>query len=156
MRALPCVIGIAMVASAVAHADPATPSYIPPTSHDVVVEVPGDRTTTNIEVIGGLALVGVGLGALGLHYNLDARDESNAVSQNMPTGRVWSSGFQADVDNAHGDSTRAIVFYSIGGAAVVAAAIAYIATEPPSRRTVMHVGFVPTQRGAVAGAVWSW
>nr|HEX4316523.1 hypothetical protein [Kofleriaceae bacterium] len=170
MRALPCGIGFVAALSAVgigapARADSSAPSYIAPPARDVVVESPGDRTTENQLVIGGIAVVGVGLGALGLHYNLDARDDSNAVSQSMLTGRVWSPAFQAQVDAAHSESTKAIVFYSIGGAAVIAAAVAYIATEPPVKRVVMHTGVaharplvLPVQSGAgaVAGAVWTW
>jgi hypothetical protein len=136
--------------------------YLPPAPHQIVVEEPGERTTKNAVVIGGIAAVGVVLGAIGLAYNLDASSNANAVSQSGPSGMTWSTADQAHVDAASRDSIGAAVFYSIGGAFAIAAAVAFIVTDPPSKKVVMQTGHrasvvpvvAPAPGGATAGAIW--
>ncbi|HTR49436.1 MAG TPA: hypothetical protein VMJ10_01940 [Kofleriaceae bacterium] len=125
---------------------------------DIVVVTEGTRTTQNVVVLGGIALAGLALGGVGLYYNLDARDASNKVTTTMPVGEPWTKALQAEYDQAQSSSTKAEVFYGIGGACVAAAAIAYMLTAPPSETTVIHprpvATVAPTPGGAVVGGVW--
>ena len=127
---------------------------------DIIIEVPGDRPTTNKLLIGGLGGAGLLVGALGLYFHLDYRSASDDVSAHNLTGKAWTPNAQALLDRAERSSTRAGVAYGFGGALVLAAIITYIATDPGSETTVIHTGpapaFIPAQDGAALGGTWRW
>ena len=133
--------------------------YRPPPSKDIVITARGERATNNYLTVGGIALAGLAMGGLGLHYNLDARDASDAVSATLyvnpvvgeshGSGKTWTAADQALVDRANSSSTKAEVFYAIGGTAIVAAVVYYILTEPPEQRSVIHTHVDPVNHGAM-------
>ena len=128
---------------------------------DIVIEVPGERTLTTRLVIGGLAGAGVVAGALGLYFHLDSRSAANAESADAMTGRAWTQEDVDQVDRASSSRTKAAVGYSIGGALLIGAVVALIATDPGSETAVIHphtgvATIVPTAGGAVVGGVWSF
>ena len=130
-------------------------------SRDIVVETPGERTTQNKLLIGGIAAAGVLAGAAGLYYHLDSRSSSNDVSADAETGRPWTQSLQDKVDRAADDRTRAAVFYGVGGALVVTAIVVLIVTEPATETAVIHPHtalptLAPTPGGAVVGGAWSF
>lgn len=147
--------------------------YIAPRPKDIVIDSPGVRTTKNIAIVSGILVSGLAIGALGLHYNLDARDAADKVSASvvrdpnvdggtLPSGRTWNAEDQALVDRASSSSTKAEIFYAIGGAAVIGAIVVFIATDPPDTHSVIHTTrperkytptVAPTSGGAVLGAV---
>ncbi len=106
--------------------------------HDIVVDTPGERSSLNIAVLAGMTTVALAGGVFGLYYHLQGRTAANSVSSSRFTGKVWMPADQAAVDKADRDRTRAIVLYSAGGAVLVAAIVALIATDPKSTRTVIH------------------
>ncbi|HEY1557429.1 MAG TPA: hypothetical protein VGF94_21485 [Kofleriaceae bacterium] len=125
---------------------------------DIVVVTEGSRSTTNILALSGAALAGLAFGGVGLYYNLDARDAANQVTTTGPVGQPWTKADQATFDRANSSSTKAEVFYGIGGACVIAVAVAYMVTAPASETTVIHpratATVAPTPGGAVVGGVW--
>jgi hypothetical protein len=128
---------------------------------DIVIETPGERTTNNKLVLGGIAGAGVIAGALGLYFHLDSRSASNDVSADAKTGRAWTQEDVDLADRASSSRTRAAVGYSIGGALLIGAAIALIVTEPKSETTVIRARSTqptisPTPGGAVVGGMWSF
>lgn len=128
---------------------------------DIVIETPGERTTNNKLVLGGIAGLGVVAGALGVYFHLDSRSASDAVSADALTGRAWTQEEVDLVDRASSSRTNAAVAYSLGGALLIGAVIALIVTEPPSETTVIrpHTGtptVMPTSGGAMVGGVWSF
>ena len=154
-----------LVATTVAHAEPAeptdptdTPVFKPPTGHDIVVEIPGERTNMNIAVISGIAAGGALIGGLGVYFHLDSKSESNKVSAGVPTSRPWLPSDQAAVDQAASDRTKAAIFYGVGGALIIAAVVALIVTDPGSTKTVIHphTAIAPTPGGALAIHEWSF
>lgn len=127
----------------------------------VVIKEPNERTWGNIATCAGIAAVGFALGGVGLYYNLDSRNAANTVSSPGATGLAWSAALQADVDRAHDSGVKAGVFYGIGGAAVIAAVVTLIATDPGSHTTTIypHDGtalIAPAPGGAVVGGAWSF
>jgi len=141
-----------------------TPGAEPPVAgpsrqpRDIVVETEGSRSTENVVVLGAVAVAGLALGGVGLYYNLDARDASNKVTTTTPVGEPWTKADQAEFDRAHSSSTKAEVFYGIGGAAVIATAVAYMLTAPPVETTVIHprvtAAIAPTPGGAFVAGTW--
>ncbi len=128
---------------------------------DIVIETPGERTTATKAVLGGLLGAGLLVGAAGVYWNLDSRSASAEVSSGKFTGKAWTSEDIAFADQADRSKTRATIAYGIGGALLIGAAIAFIATDPPSetvvitpRRTIPTVA--PTPGGAVLGGMWSF
>lgn len=161
MRA--AVLLLLVAATRVARADePADPNdtlvYKAPTGHDIVVVTDNDRSTSNIALVSGMAGAGALLGGVGLYFHLDSRSESSKVSATVPTSRPWLPSDQAAVDQAASDRTKAVIFYSLGGALVVAAAVMLIVTDPGSTTTVIHphTALVPVPGGAIAMHAWSF
>jgi hypothetical protein len=126
----------------------------------IVITTPGERAPTNIATVASLAGVGLLAGGLGVYFHLDGRDASDQVSAGIYTGKAWSQKQVDLVDKAHDDRTRAIVGYSIGGAALIGAIVYYIMTDPPSETTVIQPhsapAVMPTQGGALLGGTWSF
>ena len=129
---------------------------------DIVIDVPGERTTENWAVVGGLAGAGVIGGVIGLYFHLDTRSASNSLSSDKYTGHAWTADDQALVDQADRSKTRAIVGYSIGGALLIGAAVVYIVTEPRNEKAIIHPHgrgtpvVAPTAGGALLGGAWSF
>lgn len=129
---------------------------------DIVIEVPGERSTENKLVLGGIAGAGFVVGAIGLYFHLDSRSASNDVSSDKFTGHAWTAEDDALVDRADRSRSRAIIGYSIGGALIAGAVVAYILTEPKSETAVIHPhghgtpSVTPTEGGALLGGLWSF
>lgn len=127
---------------------------------DIVVEIPGDRSPTNKRVLVGVAGAGVLIGSLGLYFHLDSRSASEDVSAKKITGHAWTPAEQALADRADRSATRAGIAYGIGGALIVGATIAFIATAPESSTTVIHTGpapaIVPARDSLGVGGTWTW
>ena len=150
-RLLPAICLLAAVAPRIARAD-----------KDVVIEIPGERTTEQKVLVGGLAGAGFLVGALGAYFHNDSRQASNDVGSDTFTGHAWTAEDQALVDQADRSRTRAIVGYSVGGALLIGAIVAYIVTDPPSETAVIHphgrgsAMLAPTEGGAMAFGTWSF
>lgn len=164
MRAV--VLGV-LAAATVAHADqvpveppdPAdTQMFKAPTGRDIVIDTPNDRSTSNIILVSSLAGGGAILGGIGLYFHLDSRSQSDKVSATAPTGRPWTGANQSAVDTAASDRTAAAVFYGVGGALIIAAAVTLMLTDPGSTRTVIHphTALAPVPGGAIAMHEWSF
>jgi len=127
---------------------------------DIVVVTEGERSTANVLALSGVAVAALALGGAGLYYNLDARDAANKVTTTGPVGQPWTKADQATYDQAKSSSTKAEVFYGLGGACAIAVAVAYMVTAPPSETTVIHPRatalVAPTPGGAVVAGVWSF
>lgn len=131
-----------------------------PRGKDLVVDVPGERSRTNMLALGGVAVGGLLVGALGVHFNLDAKAAADDASSQRFTGTAWTDKQDALVDRAARQSTRAGICYGIGGALVAGAIAAFIITEPKTERTIIHTqpapAFVPVPGGALLGGTWSF
>lgn len=141
------------------HEPESAPDYRPqPMQKDIVIRVNRDRDTNNILLISGIAGAGAILGAVGVYYNLDSRDAARAVSPKMPTHQPWTAAQQADYDRAHSSGVKAGIFYGVGGAALIAAAVLFIATAPGEDKTVIHPHYAiaPTPGGAFVARAWSF
>ena len=126
---------------------------------DIVITVAGERSRNNIIVLSSIAGAGVLLGAVGLYYNLDARSAANDVSSLEGGHIAWTPALQAKYDQAHDSSTKAEVFYGLGGAVVIGAIVGLILTSPADQTTVIHphtAVVAPTPGGAVVGTAWSF
>ncbi len=133
---------------------------------EIVIETPGERTLTNQLVIGGVLGAGLAVGAAGLYWHLDSRSAANEVSAVLPTGESWSASHVDLVERADRSGTRATIAYSLGGAIVIGAVIAFIVTDPPTERTVIRAReirpttlqirptIIPTPEGALLGSRW--
>jgi hypothetical protein len=159
------VAGLAVVAPRAARAQSAKPEggtevQIAPgaSGRDIVVVTEGSRSTRNILALSGVAAAALAFGGIGLYYNLDARDAANQVTTTGPVGEPWTKADQATYDRANSSSTKAEVFYGVGGACAIAVAVAYMVTAPPSETTVIHphatAVVAPTRGGAVVAGVW--
>lgn len=123
---------------------------------DIVITTPGERSRNNIIAIASVAGAGALLAGIGVYYNLDAKSAADSVSTSGPVGVPWTPARQATYDQAHDSSVKAGVFYGIGGAALVGAAIALIVTTPKSETTIIHPHVAPTPGGAMLGGTWSF
>jgi hypothetical protein len=157
-------LALMLVATGRAAADPDDdhPVSLPdPTGPDIVITSPGERTLNNKLAIGGVAGAGAALGGIGLYFHLDALSARDRVANPGKTPRPWTSADQADYDHAHSSGVKAAVFYSIGGAALLGAAIALIATEPVSETKIIHPhrarpAITPAPGGAILGGSWTF
>ncbi|HEV7556418.1 MAG TPA: hypothetical protein VGO00_13220 [Kofleriaceae bacterium] len=153
---------VAMTASARADDDEPAPNFPDPTGPDYTITSPGERTTKNEIILASIAGGGALFGLIGGYYHRDSHSASNKVTAIFPTNHPWSATDQASYDQAESSRTKAIVFYSIGGAALVTAAVYLIVTQPadtqtlihPHRRFVPKVDVAPT--GAVLGGGWTF
>ena len=147
---LACVLAL-VAARAPAHAD-----------QDIVIEIPGERSTENKILLGSLGGAGLLLGVLGAYWHLDSRSASNDVSADSFTGHAWTAEDQETLDRADRSRGRAIIAYSAGGALLVGAAIVYILTEPKSETAVIRPhgrgspSVTATDGGAIIGGTWSF
>lgn len=128
------------------------------TPHEIVVEIPGERSTTNIAVLGGMTGAAAIAGVIGVYFHLDSRSITNDLSSSTTTGKAWTPDDAKKEGQASDDRTRAVVAYSIGGALLVGATVAFILTAPASERRVItpHTALQPTQGGAVISHWWSF
>ncbi len=126
---------------------------------EIVIDVPGIRTKQTRIVLGSLLAAGTAAGLLGMYFHLGSRSAANDVSQGVFNGKTWTPERQDRFDEGERDKTRAGIAYAIGGAFVIGAIAALIATDPKSEQAVIrprHAGIVPVPGGAVAGAGWSF
>jgi hypothetical protein len=149
-------IGCALVIAMTTHV-----ALAEPRGKDLVVDVPGERSRTNMLAIGGVAVGGLLVGSLGVYFNLDAQSAADDVSSGRFKGVAWTDKQDALVDRASRQSTRAGICYGVGGALLAGAIAAYIITEPKVEHTVIHTqpppAFVaPVPGGAVLGGEWSF
>jgi hypothetical protein len=158
------VIAAVLGASAPAFADiPATTvgnGNLVSADHPITITTPGDRSAENLELVGGMAGLGLIVTGLGVFYHLDSRSTSNTVNAEAPTSLPWTDADQAQYDHAHSLAVRAGVCYGIGGAILIGALITWIATAPADQHTVIqpHVTptVAPTPGGAMLGGSWSF
>lgn len=150
-RLLPAICMLALVAPRVASAE-----------KDIVIEIPGERTMEQKVLVGGLAGAGILVGAIGAYFHYDSREAANEVGSDTYTGEAWTAEDRGLVDQADRSRTRAIVGYSIGGALLIGAIVAYIITDPPSETAVIRphgrgsAMVMPTEGGALAVGTWSF
>jgi hypothetical protein len=126
---------------------------------EIVIDVPGVRSSQTKIVLGSLIAAGTIAGSIGLYFHLDSRSAANEISQSVFDGRTWTSDRQARLEDGERSKSRAAVGYAIGGAFVVGAIVALIVTEPKSEQAVIrprHAGITPIPGGAIAGAGWSF
>lgn len=150
-RLLPFALLLALAPRA-AHAD-----------DTITIVTPGERTTENKLLVGGLVAGAAVVTGLGLYFHLDGKSASDEVSSDVFGGEEWTADDAALFDQAESSRTKAIVAYSVGGALLIGAIVALIVTEPPSETTVLRpraVRAVPTVApaagGAVLGGMWSF
>jgi hypothetical protein len=129
---------------------------------DIIIEIPGERSTENKLMLGGIAGAGVILGLLGAYWHLDSRSASDDVTADSFTGQAWTAEDQALFERAERSRGRAIIAYSAGGVLLVGAAVLYIITEPKSETAVIRPHgrgsptVTPTDGGAMLGGMWSF
>lgn len=139
------------------HARPA-----PGAGKDIVIHTMGERSQNNLILLWSVSGAGALLGAVGVYYTLDARSASNDITTVSSAHVPWTPQLQAKYDQAHDSSTKAAVFYGIGGAVIVGAIVGAIMTQPKEETTVIHPHgggaptFAPTAGGAVVGGMWSF
>jgi hypothetical protein len=75
---------------------------------------------------------------VGLYFHFDSRSASDEVKSHRYTGRTWTQEREDTFDRAHRSAGIAGVAYGIGGALLIATAVAYMITEPPLETIVIH------------------
>jgi hypothetical protein len=138
--------------------------FAAPAGKDITIKSYPDRSPTNIWSLSIAAGLGVVVSGVGAYYHLDSRDQSDKINAHRFTGESWTPERAAIYDEAHSSAVKAGVFYGIGGALVLGAAIAYIVTEPKMETTVIHPHvdskptalLAPTRGGALVGGAWSF
>lgn len=129
---------------------------------DIVIEIPGERTTEQKILVGGLAGVGFLAGAIGAYFHYDSRQAAGDVGADTYTGHAWTAEDQELVDQADRSRSRAIIGYSVGGALLIGAIVAWVMTNPPSESVTIHphgrgsAMLAPTEGGAMAFGMWSF
>jgi hypothetical protein len=144
------------------HPELDTRDFPAPKGKDVVIVSYPDRSKTNMATLIGLAAGGAVVGAIGLYFNLDSQSAADDVSAHKFTGEVWSADHKETFDRAHSSAVTAGVLYGVGGGLVLAAAIAYMVTEPKPETMVIHPHsssharalVAPTNGGAMVGGAW--
>ncbi len=136
-----------------------TPASTSPTHQkDIVITSEPDRSRGNVILLASLAGAAVVCGGIGLYYHLDSKSASDEVSATNVKNTAWTAADAATLDRAHSSVTKAEVFYGVGGALLVGAAVAFIVTAPKPETTVIHSRVVAavTPGGAMVGGVWSF
>jgi hypothetical protein len=128
--------------------------FAAPKGKDIVVTSRPDRSRKNVLGLATAAGASLVAGGVGLYFHVDSRDASRAISAPAYTGAAWTDETQATYDRAHRSALLAGVFYGIGGAALLATAIAYIATEPAQETTIIHPHVSLAPGGATVGGGW--
>lgn len=151
--------GMGRVAAADAPAPGEVPALARPRTREIVIEVPVERSRTNVIALASVAGAAVLAGAIGLSYHLDARSATEEIEGGAFQGRPWTQAQIDLVERAERSSAAATVCYGIGGALILGAAVAYIVTAPRSRTSVIRtIGAAPTVApvagGAVLGGAW--
>ncbi len=136
-------------------------SRVAAADRDIVIETPGERSTNTKIMLAGLLGASVIAGSFGVYWHLDSRSTADDVSAGKFTGKAWTSEDIALFDDAERSRTRATIAYSIGGALLIGAAIAFIVTDPGSETTVITPSRTTptvsgTEGGAVLGGMWSF
>jgi len=136
-------------------------SRIAAADRDIVIETPGERSTNTRLFLAGLAGAGALVGGLGVYWHLDSRTAADDLSASKFTGMAWTAEDIALAERADRSKARATIAYSIGGALIVGAVIAFIVTDPPSETIVIKPSrgtptVAPTEGGAVLGGMWSF
>lgn len=126
----------------------------------ITIIAPGERSTNEKLVLGGLGGAAVVAGALGLYFHLDARSTGDEVATDVFTGKPWTTARQDTVDSANSSRFTAIALYGVGGAFLAGAVIYWIVTEPPDETIVIRPRaqptVAPTPGGALVGGTWSF
>lgn len=154
MKSFAGVLVLALLASVgVAHADDGL--------KPITIVAPGERTTNNKLVLGGIAGAGLVAGAVGFYFHLDSRSASDEVGTDVFTGTAWTPAHQDLVDRAASSRTAAIAMYSLGSACLIGAVVYWIVTDPPDETIVIRPRtaqptIAPTPGGAVLGGTWSF
>jgi hypothetical protein len=132
------------------------PVQVPLRHKDIVVTTQGERSTKTVAILASVAGAGALLGGVGVYFNLDSRSASDSVSAHSPTSTPWTPQRQAIYDQAHDSGVKAEIFYGLGAACVLGAAIGLIATVPGSETTVIHPHVTVQPGGATLGGTWSF
>jgi hypothetical protein len=126
---------------------------------EIVVDVPGVRSTQTRLILGTLAAATVIVGGIGLYFHVESRDAANEVSRSVFDGETWTQARQDRLEEGERARSRAIVSYTFGGLLLTGTVVALILSEPRSERHVIrprHAGVAPIPGGAIAGAGWSF
>ena len=128
---------------------------------DIHITVEGDRSHENKLELAGIAAAGVLLGGIGVYYNFDSKDAADSISPKHATNTPWTADDQATYDRAHSSAIKAGVFYGLGGAVLIGAAVMYIITTPKPETTTIHPHYskvqpivAPTPTGGLVGGAW--
>lgn len=105
---------------------------------EIVVKYHPDRSRDNVMMLALLGGAGVLFGGVGLYFHFDSRSATDEVKASRYTGRTWTSERQDTYDRAHRSAAIAGVSYGIGGAFLIATAVAYMITEPGLESFVIH------------------
>lgn len=140
---------------------PAGGASAAPRRRELVVEIPGERSTPNRIALAAVAGAAVISGAVGLGFHLDARSARDQVERDTFRGAAWTQERVNLVARADRSSAWAVGMYAAGGALLLGAAIAYIATDPAGTRSVIRIGgaaptLAPVAGGAVLGGGWAF
>lgn len=127
----------------------------------ITIIAPGERSTHDKLVLGGIAGAGLVAGAFGLYFHRDSRAAGEDVGTNVFTGDAWTQEHQDLVDRANRSRTAAIALYGIGSACLIGAVVYWIVTDPPDETIVIQPRtaqptIAPTPGGAVLGGMWSF
>lgn len=132
------------------------PVQVPFHHKDIVVTSTPERSAKNVAILASLAGAAAVFGGLGVYYNLDSKSAADDVSAHQPMSVPWTPDRQATYDRAHDSAVKAEIFYSVGGALLISAAVALIITQPKAETTVIHPHVAVGPGGAVLGGSWSF
>ena len=116
------------------------------------VEIPTERSTQTKLLLGGTAIVGVVFSALGVYWNLDARDAAAELEARTFSGKTWTEDRAELLARADRSSIRAAFGYSIGGGFTIATIVMFVLSDPKSSRRIIRAH--PVRSGVVLGGEW--